>query len=100
MHPAFQSKLAILFSEVQTEYGFNFIVETHSEYLVRRSQVIVAQQKYANEKELEEKCPFKVYYFPSEGKPYEMNYRTDGNFSNEFGNGFYDEANNLLFEII
>ena len=100
MHPAFQSKLAILFSDVHKDYGFNFIVETHSEYLVRRSQVIVAQQKYTDEEELRNECPFKVYYFPSDGSPYEMLYRTDGNFSNEFGNGFYDEANNLLFEII
>lgn len=100
MHPAFQSKLAILFNDVHKDYGFNFIVETHSEYLVRRSQVIVAQQKYTDEEKLRDECPFKVYYFPSDGTPYEMLYRTDGNFSNEFGNGFYDEANNLLFEII
>lgn len=99
MHPAFQSKLATLFYEVNRDYGFSFIVETHSEYLVRKTQVIVAQQKYA-EDELKKQNPFSVYYFPSEGLPYEMEYRTDGNFSNEFGTGFYDEANNLLFEII
>ena len=82
------------------KYGFSFIVETHSEYMVRRSQVIVAKEAYKDEEELKEKCPFKVYYFPSNDQPYEMLYRTDGNFSNEFGKGFYDEANNLLFEII
>lgn len=100
MHPNYQTKLADLFYEVHKEYGFNFIVETHSEYLVRRSQVIVAQLKYKSLKKLKEENPFKVYYFPSDGQPYEMRYRTDGNFSNDFGKGFYDEANNLLFEII
>lgn len=100
MHPAFQSKLATLFYEVNRDYGFSFIVETHSEYLIRKSQVIVAQQKYADSNELNEKSPFMVYYFPSDGNPYPMEYRTDGNFSNEFGSGFYDEANNLLFEIL
>lgn len=100
MHPNYQTKLADLFYEVHKEYGFNFIVETHSEYMVRRSQVIVAQLKYKSLKKLIEENPFKVYYFPSEGQPYEMLYRTDGNFSNDFGKGFYDEANNLLFEII
>lgn len=100
MHPEYQSKLAILFHEIHEAYGFNFIVETHSEYLVRRSQVIVARQKYNNDEELKSNNPFKVYYFPTEGQPYEMLYRKDGNFSNEFGRGFYDEANNLLFEII
>ena len=100
MHPAFQSKLATLFYEVNRDYGFSFIVETHSEYLVRKTQVIVAQQKYADENELKVKNPFMVYYFQSDGVPYEMIYRTDGNFSNEFGAGFYDEANSLLFEIL
>ena len=100
MHPEFQSKLASLFYEVNKTYGFNFIVETHSEYLVRKSQVIVAEQKYADENELNDKNQFKVYYFPTDGVPYEMQYRVDGNFSNEFGKGFYDEANKLLFEII
>ena len=100
MHPNYQTKLADLFYEVHKEYGFNFIVETHSEYLVRRSQVIVAQLKYKSLKKLKEENPFKVYYFPSDGQPYEMHYRTDGNFSDDFGKGFYDEANNLLFEII
>ena len=100
MHPAFQSKLASLFFEVNKEYGLNFIVETHSEYLVRKTQVIVAQQKYDGANELRDRNPFMVYYFPSESDPYEMIYRTDGNFHNEFGGGFYDEANGLLFEIL
>lgn len=99
MHPGYQSKLATLFHDIHEAYGFNFIIETHSEYLVRRSQVIVAHKKYQDD-ELKANNPFMVYYFPTEGLPYEMNYRKDGNFSNEFGKGFYDEANNLLFEII
>ena len=100
MHPEYQSKLATLFHAIHEMYGFNFIVETHSEYLVRRSQVIVAHQKYKNNEDLKNQNPFKVYYFPTDGQPYEMQYRIDGNFSNDFGKGFYDEANNLLFEII
>ena len=57
-------------------------------------------KKYKDDEELKANNPFKVYYFPTDGNPYEMQYRKDGNFSNEFGKGFYDEANNLLFEII
>jgi hypothetical protein len=100
MHPAFQSKLADLFKDVYIKYGFCFIVETHSEYLVRRSQVIVAEQMFKDEDELKKNNPFKVYYFPADKNPYEMEYRTDGNFSNEFGKGFYDEASDLLFKIL
>lgn len=100
MHPAFQSKLATLFYEVNRDYGFSFIVETHSEYLVRKSQVIVAQQKYTNEEELKDKNPFIVYYFPSEGTPYEMGYRMNGRFVNKFKKGFYDEADTLALELL
>lgn len=100
MHPEYQSKLAVLFHEMHETYGFNFILETHSEYLVRRSQVLVAHKKFKDDDELKANNPFKVYYFPTDGLPYEMQYRKDGNFRNEFGKGFYDEASNLLFEII
>jgi predicted ATPase len=100
MHPAYQSKLAVFFQMVHDKFRLNFIVETHSEYLVRRSQVLVARQQFKDDDELNEKNPFAVYYFPTDKNPYEMIYRTDGNFSNEFGTGFYDESANLLFEIL
>lgn len=97
LHPKLQSKLADLFLELNTKYGFKFIIETHSEYLIRRSQVIVSE-KY-NSIELLEKNPFKVYYFPSEGNPYNVIYRPDGKFKNNFGKGFFDEASNLAFKL-
>lgn len=98
MHPALQSKLADLFSSMNNEYGMRFIVETHSEYLVRKTQVLVAQQNQSLN------CPrtehqFVVYYFPTSGQPYDMVYLPDGRFNEEFGKGFFDEAANLAFEI-
>lgn len=99
LHPKLQSKLAELFVFLNKEFGFKFIIETHSEYLIRQSQVLVAEQKYKDEKELNENNPFKVYFFPQDKDPYPMNYRTDGKFSNEFGTGFFDEAANLAFKI-
>jgi AAA15 family ATPase/GTPase len=99
-HPKLQSKLADLFSDVNNMTDcIRFIVETHSEYIIRRTQVLVAESGYKTEKELEEKNPFKVYYFPEEGMPYDMKYRTDGCFSNEFGHGFFDEASKLAFKL-
>lgn len=97
LHPKLQSKLADLFLELNTKYGFKFIIETHSEYLIRRSQVIVSE-KY-NSIKLLEKNPFKVYYFPSEGNPYNVIYRPNGKFENSFGKGFFDEASNLAFKL-
>ena len=97
LHPKLQSLLADFFWEVNGKYGCQFIVETHSEYLVRKSQVIVAKQHYSEENISEN--PFRVFYFRKEGLPYRMNYRPDGKFSNEFGPGFFDEASNLAFEL-
>ena len=100
LHTKLQSKLAELFVSLNKEFGFKFIIETHSEYLIRQSQVLVAEQKYKDEKELNENNPFKVYFFPQDKEPYPMNYRTDGKFSNEFGTGFFDEANKLIYKIL
>lgn len=97
LHPMLQSKLADFFYSLYKEYGFRFIIETHSEYLIRNTQVLVnngfkSDPDFVN--------PFKVIYYPSDDKaPYDMIYREDGKFSNEFGTGFFDEAANLAFEI-
>ena len=89
LHPMLQSKLADLFYELNREYGFRFIIETHSEYLIRKSQVIVGEANKSNEPF---NNPFKVYYFPSEGEPYDLPYAKSGRFEEQFGTGFFDEA--------
>lgn len=98
LHPNYQSLLTDMFLEAYREYNIHFIIETHSEYLIRRSQVLVADAQYKDEEDLKNN-PFKVYYVPKDGDPYDMKYRTDGKFSNEFGSGFFDEASNLAFEL-
>ena len=106
LHPAYQSLLADMFYDAWERLGVMFVIETHSEYLIRKTQVIVAEAYAGNEAE-RESCeyyvppfdnPFKVYYIPKNDKPYEMIYRKDGNFENDFGPGFYDEATNLAFQ--
>ena len=101
LHPMLQSKLADLFYSLNKDYGFRFIIETHSEYLIRKTQVLIASEHFASEEELGKKAPFKVIYFPgNEEPPYDMFYRTDGKFSNEFKTGFFDEASKLIFDIL
>ena len=103
LHPDNQSLLADLFREMYEDYGCNLIVETHSEYLVRRTQVIVKDCGFASEKEADEASPFNVYFFnkgDSEVPYYKMKYRPDGCFANDFGEGFMDIAEKLAFEII
>lgn len=92
LHPDLQRMLTELFAYVNKKYGFSFIVETHSEYMIRRSQVLVAEGGFKDEKDLEENCPFKVYYFPKEGDPYDMEYTITGRFGKPFGKNFYDAS--------
>lgn len=99
LHPALQSKLADLFFEAFDKHQVRFIIETHSEYVLRRSQVIVAE----NELEISpNENPFCVYYFPKEAKqlPYQMKYQADGVFDKNFGEGFFDAASLSTLELL
>jgi predicted ATPase len=96
LHPNFQSKLCDLFFEVNKEFpNIRFVIETHSEYMIRKSQLWVKEKRYENESD----NPFNVVYFDKVKGPYEMKYRLDGKFKNEFGRGFFDESTNLAFDL-
>lgn len=94
IHPKLQSKLAELFAHVNREYGFRFVIETHSEYMIRKSQAMVANGDVAFEKN-----PFKVFFFPENGEPYDMVYQANGRFKESFDSGFFDEAAKWTSEI-
>lgn len=98
LHPMLQSKLADLFYNLNQEYGFKFIIETHSEYLIRKTQIIVGEH-YRTEENLK-KNPFKVYYFPVDGTPYDMGYTPSGLFKEKFGDGFINEAGRLHMTVL
>lgn len=96
LHPKVQSKLAELFFYLNKKYKFRFLIETHSEYMIRKSQVLWAGME-------KNRCfdnPFSVYYFPKEKAPYQMIYKDSGDFENEFEEGFFDEATNLIYQIL
>ena len=102
LHPMLQSKLADLLFDLYQKYGYCFIIETHSEYLIRKTQVIVKENFNDIRRSLKDN-PFKVFYFnssDSENPCYEIIYQKDGSFSNDFCKGFFDEASNLAFEIL
>lgn len=98
LHPRLQSKLADLFADVAKDESYKFLIETHSEYLIRRTQVLVAEMNLSEE-ELEKLNPFKVYYFPEEGTPFKMKYTAAGRFENSFDSGFFDEASSSALTI-
>lgn len=87
LHPGFQALLTDMFLDAYENYGVEFLIETHSEYLVRRSQVYVADRF----KDLKSN-PFAVFYFPKDNSAYEMRYTPDGHFEKSFGTGFFDAA--------
>lgn len=99
LHPKYQSLLAEMFYEAYKKYGINFIIETHSEYLIRKTQVLVSKMEFKTDSELREGNPFQTIYISTENPPYSLEYRTDGKFKNDFGPGFFDEAINLMMEI-
>lgn len=95
LHPALQSKLADLFVECYQKYNIQFIIETHSEYFIRKLQYKIAKQEF-NHKDAN------IYYFndpESEAYKSEVVYKIDieknGVLSRPFGSGFFDESNNL-----
>ena len=100
LHPKYQSLIADLLLDAYNYFNFHFIVETHSEYLIRRSQVLVSKMGFKSNVESVEKSPFITYYIPEDSKPYSLGYRKDGKFMESFGTGFYDEASNLSFELL
>ncbi|MBV2228254.1 MAG: ATP-binding protein [Sphingobacterium mizutaii] len=102
LHPALQSKLCDLFFDVYDKYKVKFIIETHSEYIIRRSQVMNAIKEYALDSDDINPTPFSTIYFNSESDvvAYSMNYQPDGTFENAFGNGFFDASSSSTLELI
>lgn len=100
LHPALQSKLADMFVECYQRYNIQFIVETHSEYLIRKLQYLTAKGEFSAKDS-------NIYYFndPNNipaGEPQvkKIEILEDGSLSDDFGGGFFDEAANWELELL
>jgi predicted ATPase len=101
LHPKLQSKLADLFMDAIKTFNMQIIVETHSEYLIRKLQYLTAQKKIKPEETV-------IHYFndPKEklpkGEPQvkKITIAPDGRLSGEFGAGFYDETARLMMAML
>ena len=91
-----------MFMEANELYNINFILETHSEYLIRKLQYLVASKKLETEKVI-------VYYLnnfnakeslENESQVVEISINEDGSLDGDFGSGFFDEATNWKFELM
>lgn len=91
LHPKYQSLLAEMFVEACQKYNIHFIIETHSEYLIRKLQVMVADK----ENSLTSK-DVSLNYVEKDEKGVSHNrqikIQEDGRLDRAFGKGFYDEA--------
>ena len=102
LHPKFQSMLAEMFADAYKNYGIHFIVETHSEYMVRKLQTLVARKELSPKE-----VSLQYFYSPDieqrpQGEPQvkDIPIREDGILLAPFGPGFLDEADNLVTDIL
>lgn len=101
LHPNLQSKLADVLVLILKEYPrINLIIETHSEYLIRRLQYLTAKKEVLHNQSI-------IYYFNSdkyvsfqEPKVKKIEIEDSGNLSENFGPGFFDEATRLQFDLL
>ena len=96
LHPNNQTKLADLFIDAAWKFGHQFLIETHSEYLVRKLQFYIASGKIKSE-------DVQIYYFDKD-KNNEMNIVSinilnDGSLSKPFSSGFFDESDRISLEL-
>ncbi|MCQ2249793.1 MAG: AAA family ATPase [Bacteroidales bacterium] len=107
LHPQFQSLLADMFVDAYKK-GVHFIIETHSEYLIRKLQYLVAQGTKEEQGAISTKDGLKkddviIQYFNhpyperrgNEPQVKTIKMRDDGSLTEPFGPGFFDVANKL-----
>ena len=99
LHPNWQTKLADLFQIAVHKYKTQFLIETHSEYLIWRLQYLVLKGDLKPEDVV-------IYYFKGanaeQKEPFvkKINIRANGRLSGGFGKGFIDETGRLMASLL
>lgn len=104
LHPSMQSKLAEMFIEATNKFNIKIIAETHSEYLIRKLQFLIAK----NDSNIESENVV-IYYFYKPTNELVKSKKVNqiekieidkfGRLSKEFGGGFFDEADNSALDL-
>lgn len=130
LHPKYQSLLADMFMDAYTTWNIHFVIETHSEYLIRKFQTFVAKYdndfffkvvhgphdlKYGQKLHLLEdkfqnslnRDEISIYYLYDneerlidEPQVKKMTLQEDGRLTIPFGPGFFDVADDLAMELL
>lgn len=101
LHPKWQSLLAELFVRANEKYNIQFLIETHSEYLIRKFQTLVAEKQFDGRK-------IKIFYLRnyekiSSNKKHMSSFhiQPDGSIDYKlFDSGFFDESENLELSLL
>jgi len=99
LHPSFQSKLAEMLAEATQLFGVQFIIETHSEYFIRKLQYLTAKKMIKPEDTALYYLHHPKHIPEGEQQVKRIVIREDGRLSSDFGPGFLDEATNLMMDI-
>jgi len=102
LHPDWQSKLADFFLyciNYSKDLDVKFIIESHSEYLIRKLQFLTAKNKIDPGNSV-------IYYFnlpektDQDGEQIKViQIQNDGMLNANFGVGFFDQADNIAIEL-
>ena len=91
LHPSLQSQFADLIVDANKRFGIHFLIESHSEYFIRKLQLLVSK------KDIE--CnDVSLLYINAANRPSfipaitDVGLNEDGTLKNEFGKGFFDES--------
>jgi predicted ATPase len=96
LHPRLQAKLMDTLLSLGSKNSY--IIETHSEHIVRMLQVIVKQKKYKVKSE-----DINIYYFSRLKKSFDVSkffILSNGQLNASFPSGFYDNSYNLTKSLL
>ena len=99
LHPSLQSKFADMIVDAYKQYDVHFIIESHSEYFIRKLQLLVSQKEIMND-------DISLLYINPASRPShipvitDIGLEEDGCLKNEFGSGFFDESLRLGNELL
>ena len=84
--------------DANKQYGIHFIIESHSEYFIRKLQLAVSKE------EIQSDDIALLYVNPKKRAAYlpvisNIGLESDGTLKNEFGPGFFDEGLRLSREL-
>lgn len=102
LHPKFQSLLAEMFMDAYKRFNIRFMLETHSEYLIRKLQTLVAKEEITSD----DVAIHYIHHYDKEKRPdgakhvEKIEILSDGRLNKAFGTGFFDEADNLALDLL